>query len=398
MHLRTRLLASVVVSAMVVGFGGTVASADTLFTTVSHATPVGVGTTASLGSGTVTAIRDGTVVNTCASSTLQLEITQNDEAALSGTFTSGTFSGCFLSAAGDFPWRFTVRGSGVLAKTTTTFNTTTWSNVFATLWGVSPGSGTLTDSAFQDGVGGASLRENPHNGSSICFTLNKAGTLSGPLLTDGKIDANYCLEGATATAWSRGPTAIPAASTTLFTTPSHSTRVTVGATARLTAQGTIAFTTFGTSVVNCLDSTLTFRLTANTDAGGVQGTVTSGTLGSCPGPFGLTTTATAFPWKLSITGSTLVIGATTAYPNARLTNMTIDFSDATTGSVFTGDLTSAGATLTGLYAAQPTTGTAPICLIAANAGDVLGPGDNDLTQMDARYCIQGEPASTWSLT
>jgi hypothetical protein len=337
------------------------------------------------------------VVNTCASSTLQLEIEQNNAAILAGTFTGGSFSGCFLSAAGDFPWRFTVRGSGLFSETKSVFSNATWTSVTATLWGVSPGSGTLTD-ADLGGFSGASVQEGPNNGSSICFILNNAGTLTGPLLTNGKIDASYCLEGATATGWSLGPTAIPAGPATLFTTPNHSTRVAVGATARLTAQSTFTFTAGpGVPLSKCQDSTLTFQLTSNTDAGGVQGTVTSGTFGSCDASL-YTTKATSFPWRLSITGGKLVSGATTAYPNTRLTNLALDLGGSGYHHRFTGDLTSAGSTLVGLYAAQPTTGTAPICLIMASAGNVLSPTHNELGQLGAHYCIQGEPASTWSLT
>lgn len=401
MRLRTSLLAPIVVAAACT-IGGAPASADTLFTTVSHTTPVSVGTTASVASGTVTAIRDGAVVNTCASSTLQLEVEKNDATLLAGTFTSGTFSGCFLSAAGDFPWRFTVRSPSYSTLTSTVFKNTTWTDVSATLWGVSPGTGTLTGAVNRPAVNGAFVQEGPNNGSSICFSLNNAGTLSGPLLNDGKIDANYCVEGAAATAWSLAPTAIPVETTTLFTTPSHSTRVTIGATARLTAQSTITFTDPSSDTVfvpfKCQNSTFTFQLTGNTDTGGVQGTVTSGTFGSCPFG-GATATATSFPWKLAIAGGKLVSGATTAYPNAHLTNMVMDLSSATAGLIFTGDLTSAGSTLVGLYAAQPTTGTAPICLIMASAGDLRTSSiHNGQLEMDARYCIEGEPASTWSLT
>ena len=377
------------------GFGSVGASADTLFTTTSHTTPVSIGSTATATSGTVTAIRDGTTVNTCAASTLSLELEQNSSTVVSGTFTSGAFTGCFLSAAGDFPWRFTIRGSGhqIGNPPGTRFTNVTWDDVSATLWGVSAGDGTLTDATSVLGADGASVREGQNDGSSICFELSNAGTLSGPLLDDGKVSANYCLEGAAATAWSLGPTRIPAGQATLFTSPAHTARVEVGTTARLTGQATFDVTFQQTPSAPCEASTLTFRLTQNSDAGGVVGTITSGSFSGCAG--GYTVTPTGFPWTVSITGNRIVSGATTAFPNTRLTGFALDYSTGI--GLISGNLTSAASTLVGAYASQPVAGASPICLTLNEANEVTVLGSL-LFQVDGRFCVVGAPASTWSLT
>jgi hypothetical protein len=386
--------------AAALGLTGAGASADTatLFTTTSHLTPVAAGTTATVVSGTVRAIRDGTTVNTCGSSTLSLVLEQNDGDAVAGTFTSGSFSSCSLASAGHFPWRFTLRGTGIQvgSPVRTVFTLVTWNDVTATLWGAGPGTGSLVDSNGSSGANGASVREDAHSGSGICFTLDTAGTLSGPLLTDGAIDANYCLEGATATAWSLARTAVPTGPVTLYTTAGHTTRVTVGSTARLTGTSTLTLTVTSSPLNSCETSTLTYLLTSNTDAGGVQGTVTSASFSGCTiGGAAITATTTSLPWLLTITGTRLVSGGTVAYPNTRLNGFAIDFSNS---GALPGSFTSAAdSTLQGLYASQPASGSAPVCVNLDRAGDFTFQAVAPAT-LDGRFCFADGTAATWSLT
>jgi hypothetical protein len=393
MLLRAVLPASAVVVTAVLCLGAAEAPADALFTSTNHTTRVSVGTTASIAAGTVTAKTGSTVINHCTGSTLDLTLEENTTSQVSGTLTSGTFTGCKTSAAGDFPWRFTVRGSGVASGTSTVFTNTTWEDVSATLWGVSPGNGTLTDATGLPPTNGIYVREAAGSGSSICFVLNDAGTLSGPLLSDGKIDATYCMEGSGATAWSLGATALPPvadATATLFTTGAHTARVTVGATGRLTGAG-LGFTSGGTLINVCGGSSLTFQLTQNNTASSVQGTITSGSFSGCSTAYTLNFTT---PWAVAITGGRQANGTTLTYPNATLKNIRYDY----LGNTVTGALTAArSSTATGLYAAQPTVGGAPVCLVMNHAGTVSDPLFGPLN-LDGQWCFDSEPSKTWSLT
>lgn len=260
------------------------ASADTLFTNPSRLTAVAPGTIASITSGTVTAKTGSTPVNACRTSTLSLKVEQNDATAVAGTLTAGVFSNCALSAAGDFPWRFTVRGSGTTTGSTTFYPNATWENVSATLWGVSPGDGTLTDATATPGtapVDGLYVRQTA-TGSRICFVLNNAGTLSGPLLSDGKIDATYCLEGEAASTWTLGiPPIPPPTGTGLFVDPANTTvpssgtvtyRGSTGATVTLAGLGSVQcssavsdFTVGGSGGTEVNGALNIFTLTSCTD-------------------------------------------------------------------------------------------------------------------------------------
>jgi hypothetical protein len=394
------LISIPVLVAVALSLGAAGASADTLFTTASHTAPVSVGATASILSGTFTAT--GTSLgnpahNQCTSSTLDLEIARNDGAGLVGTFTAGSFSGCILTPTGDFPWTFTVAGSGVVSGTSTVYADTTWHDLSFTGAAVSA-TGTLTGATGSPPADGVYARQLTSSGASICFVLDNAGTVAGPLLSEGRIHATYCLEGSGPNAWSLGSTAVPPlppvtpGPATLFTTAVHATRVTVGATGRLAGQGLLGFTS-GTSLAStCAASTLTFRLTQNSDASRVQGTVTSGQTLACS-PFAR---APTFPWTVSITGGRQDFAGNVAYPNTTLSNLRYDYgSGFGSGSGTLAPATSV--TSNGLYAAQPTGAGAPICLVMNRAGTVTDAlfGSQNL---DGRFCFDDEPSRTWSLT
>jgi hypothetical protein len=186
------------------------ATADTLFTSTNRTTPVALGTTASVLSSTVTStgtLGGSETSNSCTSSTLTFALDQNNGAAISGTFTSGDFTGCVLPVSGTFPWRFTVRGSGVASGSSTVFTTATWDDVTLTVQGL-----TTTDT-FADAFGsppsnGLYVRQTTASGTGICFVLADA-PIGTPILTNGKMNATYCLEGTPSTAWTIGPTLTP---------------------------------------------------------------------------------------------------------------------------------------------------------------------------------------------
>ena len=202
--------------------------------------------------------------------------------AVAGTLTSGTFTTCAISAAGDFPWRFTVRGTGVASGANTVFTNTTWDDVSATLWGVSPGNGRLTDATgTAPPTNGVYARQTTATGSSICFVLNNAGTLSGPLLTDGKIDATYCVEGGVATTWSFGTPPPPPPTSFLHIDPAGTTPVP----ALVANQSGTATLQFAGPQVTCASAIFSAGFGASggvTIAGGLSGL----TLSSCTDTLG----------------------------------------------------------------------------------------------------------------
>jgi hypothetical protein len=169
------------------------ASAATLYTDGTHGTAVTVGTTASATNTTAVVFTSATsVLNSCTTSTLNLVATANSGGTVSGTITSGTFqnhgAGCSpLAASGIFstPWTLTVTGSA-----TTSGGVTSWAatvnNVAFTLTGAGNYVGNLTTgvTAQQTGSSGA-----------VCLVFNDAGTVSGPLTSNGRIDTKYCFEG-----------------------------------------------------------------------------------------------------------------------------------------------------------------------------------------------------------
>jgi len=352
-----------------------------LYTTPEHVGAVSVGSTATVVSGTVTARTGAATVNSCGSSSLVLRIDDNTPSGVVGSIISGTFTNCALSAAGDFPWKVNVSGSGTVSGTSRIFTNASWSSVSATLWGVSPGNGTLTGATGSPPTDGVYVRQVASTGDSLCFVLDNAGTLSGPLLSDGKIDATYCLDGS-ASAWSLAPSFV-----TLYTNASHTTRVSVGATASLALTSTLGFTS-GTALVQlCPTSTLNFVLSQNTSTQ-VQGTLTGGSL-NC-----FTPVAPTFPWTVTITNGKVLSGSTVAWPGATLSNLRYDI----LGAVASGTITPASASsLTGLYATQSTAAGAPVCLVFNHAGSVSDPflGNDNL---DGQYCFEGSTAGTWSLT
>jgi hypothetical protein len=87
------------------------------------------------------------------------------------------------------------------------------------------------------------------------------------------------------------------------------------------------------------------------------------------------------PWRLTVSGTGAVIGASTRYA-ATLHNLAFDLA----GGLYTGRFE------TGVTATQPTIGTSPICFDFAGAGTLAGPLTGAGT-VDTRYCLTGAAAA-----
>jgi hypothetical protein len=173
-----------------------------------------------------------------------------------------------------------------------------------------------------------------------------------------------------------------ASAATLWTTAAHTTRVAVGATGDAINSGAIVMTANGTNVVNsCNASTLHLVVGENTDTR-VSITATGGTITSCTN-FPLTPTFSP-AWKVTVTGSSAVIGANTVFTST-VHNFAFDLVGV---GLFAGNLE------TGVTATQVTFGTAPICLTLSSVTGLIGPAE---VTLDGRYCFEGA-AAAWSLT
>ena len=172
-----------------------------------------------------------------------------------------------------------------------------------------------------------------------------------------------------------------ASAATLFTSAAHTTRVTVGATASATLTTPLTITSGAVGFITCTHSTLHLSVSQNTDAA-VVGTVVAASLSPCTSPI---TANVVTPWKLTITGTSTMVGAFTRW-NAAIDNVSFNL----LGGLYTGNLT------TGVTATQPTAAGAPICIHMAVAGSVSGPllGDG---RFDGTYCLSGSSAA-FSLT
>jgi len=194
MRLRAILPASVLAVAAVLAGAGS-ASAATLYTTTAQTTPVSVGSAFSAtATSTVTFTSATSLMNQCTSSTLSGTVQQNSGGTVAGNITSGSFSSCSpFPYVATFPsaWALVISGSSTIVGGTTSWNATLANFRFDLNNG--PYSGNFT-------TGGVTAIQN-HASGPICLRFADAGTYSGPLTGNGRIDANYCLGGGSA-AWS----------------------------------------------------------------------------------------------------------------------------------------------------------------------------------------------------
>jgi hypothetical protein len=166
---------------------------------------------------------------------------------------------------------------------------------------------------------------------------------------------------------------------TLFTTPAHTTRVTIGGTG--TGTGTdFRMTTSGQTFEACWDFTLGYAVTQN--AADVSANVTHGHFECAPDAL-VPTLAT--PWRVTISDGATTLGATRVW-RASLSNVAYHY-------FFTfwhGDLTS------NVTAVEPVVATAPICLQFKASASLFATAFGGMN-IDSTFCFTG-PAASWSLT
>jgi len=191
MRIRAMMLALGATAAL--GMSASGAAAATLFTTSAHTTPVATGSAFSVAATSPFVLTSATsALNTCSSSTLSGTITSNGTTTgtVVGSITSGTLAGCTpFSFQVTFPsaWALTVPGAAETAGDTTTWTNSQLHN-FRFTANNGPYSGTL-----------AGLRAAETKGAGpICIQFADAGTITGPLTGNGRVDTNYCFTGASA--------------------------------------------------------------------------------------------------------------------------------------------------------------------------------------------------------
>jgi hypothetical protein len=187
---------TVATSAAVLGIGAGSSMAATLYTTKAHTTAVKVGTTATGASGTVSLYSGSTKVNSCTSSKLKLKLTQNSGGTVAAEITGGSFSGCKLATTINAPWSpgLKITGSGVVSGTNTVFSAAV-DNVSVKFAGGTY-SGNLTTNL--------DAQQSTTKGAPVTLKLTQAGTLTGPLTSDGTVVATYKLTGTGPAKWSLG--------------------------------------------------------------------------------------------------------------------------------------------------------------------------------------------------
>lgn len=388
--MRTRVLLVVLLAAGALAAGATTAPADTLFTNSDYTARVAVGSTTTLTATGVTLKSGATTVDTCTSASVTTTLTQNDESALSGALSNGSFNGCTLPIVGDYPWSFGVN-TGTSTRdsrnTRTVFSTASWTDVALTyvdLWTDAGGGITFANTGYSGTLSsGTSMSQSAADGG-VCLDLNNAGLLSGPSGTLTVAGA-FC-----ATQWSTGTTA----RATLYTNGLHSTTVAVGTAASLTAGTITMFIDGGTTFWNaCSGSTL--NVTVSRNSGGiVVVTVDTATFGSCA----QSQIAVSLPWTLKVGGTAAVTGSNRVFTDTRLTGV-----GTTTGLLgHRGTLPPAIETpfTDGVYSTQPVSPGAPVCLVMDHAGPLVTAGTPAPTydlELTGQYCFEGATASTWSL-
>jgi hypothetical protein len=186
-----------VLAAAVLGIGASGASAATLFTNTAHTTRVSVGTTATATSeGNIDRTSGATLLNRCPHSSLHLVVEENSDTRVSIGVVASTFSACTgigaVTGVHTPPWTLTITGTGTMIGGSTAYAATVHRVTFNIVGGLYAGN-------LETGV---TATQPTAATSPICVDLNAAGTVSGPLTGDGRIDGKYCLTSGAASAFS----------------------------------------------------------------------------------------------------------------------------------------------------------------------------------------------------
>lgn len=193
MRIRTRLLVSILTATAMAGIAAGGASGATLFTSAAHTTRVAVGATATA---TSTApgwrFTSGTATtNSCTGSALHFDVTQNTDVAVKLTTTGATFTGCALPLTATGSWTFTVSGTSTVSGTRTQWAAGIDGFAYDFAGGLYSAATLSPVTAWQPTTAAV----------PVCFELNAAGIVTGPLTSNGRIDTTYCLSG-TSALWS----------------------------------------------------------------------------------------------------------------------------------------------------------------------------------------------------
>jgi hypothetical protein len=192
-----RIRALLTLSALIAcGVGACNSSAATLFTTTAHTARVTIGATA-VATGTNIDLTSGTaLINHCAHSALNMTLAQNNDTTVVGTFAGGSFNGCnnpitptFVQNGAPTAWVLTISGTSTLINDQRCWQTQLHDVTWDLLGGLY--SGTLS--------GMTSCQ--PTSGSPLTIKLLSSGTISGPLIGNGRYDGSYIFT-STASAWS----------------------------------------------------------------------------------------------------------------------------------------------------------------------------------------------------
>lgn len=393
--MRARALLVAPFLAALLGLGVATASADTLFTNSDYTTRVTVGSSTTATAGTVTLKTGSTVVDKCTSASFSVTLTQNDDTAVTGSLSNGSFNGCNLPLIGDYPWSFSVNGTATHdgGNTRTLYSSASWGDIALTyvdLWSDAGGTITFANTGYGGTLSsGVDVSQSAGDGGPICLDLDNAGALTGS-------SGTLTLSGAFCTAgtWSLGATA----NTALYTNATHSATVAVGTSASLSAIGTV--TTLDASMGGntytfrniCSSSTLNVTISRN--SGGLVVALVDGATFTCLGP-GMTKDLPS--WSLKIGGSGVVSSPDRVFADTRVVGVQLTEDLLGTSVLYSGTLPSAvGSPLAnGVYATEPVSPGAPICLVMDNAGPIIS-GLNKM-KLTGRYCFEGTAASTWNL-
>jgi len=190
-----RAIAWISAAALGAVVSGDSASAATLFTTSAHTTTVSVGAAASATATSPLVLTSATsVLNTCTSSTLNMTVDQNSGGTVSALITSGSYAVC-----APFSMSFTGTSKKIITGSPITVaGMTFWTQVTVKHWALD----LFNQNYTGDIVSGVTVSQ-PHASGPMCIRFSDAGTVSGPLTGNGRLDGNYCFTGASS-GWSLG--------------------------------------------------------------------------------------------------------------------------------------------------------------------------------------------------
>jgi hypothetical protein len=158
-----------------------------------------------------------------------------------------------------------------------------------------------------------------------------------------------------------------ASAATLYTNAAHTAPVAVGTSITASGHNYQIYQGGGGLLDICATNILAFKVTQN--SGGIfNATITNRSLSGCANNWGVGQAG-----NLKISGSSIAVGATSAWRTTTLTGTLQLYSN-----VYTENFVSATGNppVNGVFAQQPTSGASPVTITLNNAGSITGPGLN----------------------